>query len=261
MKRSFLILTLCIAVLSVTVLLPGIKRCRAIAKFLDLPGARQRASIVPSFMHFDAPPSTNPVNIGYATFDLGSATPVVRTARGSNATSILINAGDFRFLILPPFSPKNLGLQADSIAAFQDIEQVQPLSLSQVFWMNCDAFLAYSFRLSEKASYRLGHNEVCCFTSPHAKGIIYIGADPTDRRQAILDISSPDGKLNVGFNAHLEGPSTGDIGPILKHIAASFQFTIDAIPAPQEIAKRIADQGIPKRPEDSPPAHLPPHTK
>ena len=276
MKRILLILTLCLTVLTVTVtvLIPGIKRCRAVAKLLDLPGARQRASVVPNFVHFDAPPATHLINIGYATFDLDLPTPVTLTARGSNATALQIFAGDLRCLILPPFSPNSRTpinfpstpplerhvqtLQTDSIAAFQEIERIQPLPLSQVFWMNSDAFLDYSFRLSEKASYRLGRHEVCCFTSPHAKGIIYIGDDPTDRLHALLDISSPDGKLNVGFNAHLEGPSTGDIGPILKRIAASFQFTIDAIPAQTQIAKLIAGQGIPKRPEDSPSRTSPP---
>jgi len=54
---------------------------------------------------------------------------------------------------------------------------------------------------------------------------------------------------------------TSDIVPILKHIAASFQFTIGVIPAPQELAKRIADQGIPKGLEDSAPARTSPTSK
>jgi len=42
-------------------------------------------------------------------------------------------------------------------------------------------------------------------------------------------------------------------------IAASFQFTIGVIPAPQQLAKRIADQVIPKGLEDSAPARTSPH--
>lgn len=101
MKRILLILTLCLTVLTVTVLIPGIKRCRAVANFLDLPGARQRASIVPNFVRFDAPPTINGINIGYATFDLDAPAPIL-TAKGSNATSILINASELNCLILPP---------------------------------------------------------------------------------------------------------------------------------------------------------------
>jgi hypothetical protein len=114
--------------------------------------------------------------------------------------------------------------------------------------MNNDDLLGYSLRLSSKAGTRLGRNEVLCFTAPHAKGIIQIGTDPDDRRHASLVLSSPDAKVCVGFHAELEGFATEDIGPTLKRIAGSFQFTIDSVPPPQEIAGQIADRGIPRRP-------------
>jgi hypothetical protein len=263
-RRLLILVLVMVAAFAVAMLARGVKRSRALAQFLTSPESRHRVDVMPHFGFVEAPSNPNPVDIGYATFDIGPRGPLTMSAVGSQGAALVIKTDQVRITILPPFNAGNRpvvpgsndtaataallsGLNTDPISALGAVETTRPVAFPRLIWMSADDFLAHSLRLSAKAASRLGHNQVICFTARNAKGIVQIGCDPTDRRIALVSLSSLSGTVCVGLHVELEGSAAGDIGPLIDRIAGSFRFSINTVRRREEIANMISARGIPMK--------------
>ncbi|MFI5378969.1 MAG: hypothetical protein ACHRHE_06720 [Tepidisphaerales bacterium] len=272
--RLMLVVFLGVLVLALPILIRGVTRYRALrdlGKVLDSPQALGRANMLPRKVSLDAPLSVNPINLGYAVFDVGPTRPLSIEASANSGAGVVLKNDQVQIMFLPPFaagpaqqrpnapsqgsggSAAAARLQrvlADPLGADQDMEQTRPLPLLRVLWMGNEEFLVYSLNLSEKAGHRRGHNEVFFFTSPRARGIARVGDNAQDRMNASVSLSSLDGRRNVGFHVVLAAKSSQDTAALLNRILGSFQFTVDAVDNHEQIAKLIAEHGI-RRKEDT----------
>jgi hypothetical protein len=244
-----------------------------------LPDAQLRLAVSPTVKTLTAPTSLQPVNLGYATFDMGSTSHIHIEAAGDSAVLEVTNE-DFGILLMPPFAPQGLSnsdmshaaIAADakagsslaryveteltnSVDAEVEMEETHVLPISQIALMSKDGFYLYALNLINKAGFTWGYNEIYSFTTPHIKGIVRVGRAPADRQHAAVELSSVDGTRNVGMQVVLLHGSQKDIAVALDSILASFEFTIDKVRDRDEIKQLISKAGIPLRPTNqSPPS-------
>ena len=247
----------------------------AIHKLLSTPEARQRMSVVPKHRIFSA--SAKPVQIvdlGYATFDFGFAEPVSRNAIFDGAGVRVSNAAILAFF-LPPYDPeavlssdgesivsgspdersksaiKNRLSYADLMQAEIRAENQQLASVWELAWMTKRSFQAYFLRIVQKKLNPWGCNEVVVFETPYSKGMIRIGKNAADRRQARIHFTSLDLRCAVGGGIVMTDTAAGDVAIVAESVARSFRFTVKTMPAEDKIAQLIAHAGIQKK-ENSP---------
>ena len=245
-------------------------RLYALNKVLKLPGARQRANLIPKTKILAGSKLTNEVNIGYASFATGSTGKTLVLSTGSSGAFLLVSNWQFHLAILPPFAsnpaanlsvapdshPKTARftqkLQVDPVTAEVEMEEARELPLLKVAVMNQDEFLLYALTLGKKACFRRGGNEVYSFTTPRIKGIVRVGDSPEDRRVASAFIASLDGSENVGCHLSLRDSVSADVGQVLDEILRSFQFTTTNVSNRNEITNLIFSAGIRRRDESKP---------
>jgi hypothetical protein len=233
--------------MALPLIIRGSARYRALQKALNFPDAVRRASMVPQKQVF---PTTEPikiVDIGYATFDIGSSRPVTIEAQGSDGTLLTVANDQLRMFILPPFASPQAHNVPSPLRLEQEVEETQPLSLPTVIWMSRDKFLAYAMNLSNKAGCKRGSAKVIFFTTAHARGIVRIGDDPQDRLRAHVALASLDGDVNAGFHLYLTNGGSEDIEKLLERLVGSFQFSIDSVAGRDQIKNLITRRNIPRK--------------
>lgn len=215
------------------------------------------------------------INLGYATFDLGSTNQLFIESRSSGASIMLTNQ-EVSIALLPPFAPdKSTNLassrisareasaspnaiarmknwETNLIAAEMEWEETQRLPLSKILLMNGDDFLLYSLKVTFKASNQIGSRAVEFFQNPYAKGIARFGENPNDTRFAAVYFTSLDGMRNVGLLLWLPAPSSTNLSEYLEPILRSFRFTAERVDDRETVKALIRGAGIPQRKEPSP---------
>ena len=247
----------------------GLFRWYSLHRFLERGYARERVAVEPKTNKLAAIATVGPVNLGYATFDTGSTSPVNICSQAGGA-SILVVYDDVHIGFLPPFVPGGPSTQAarkravsreegrnypramsyvqqmlaDPLAAEVAMEATSLLPFSRILLMSKDQFLEYSLKLSHKGSFQRGLNEVYFFESPYAKGITRTGDSTNDRRVASVVLTSPDGRHCVGIHLGVEEGSSQDIGQVLDPIVRSFRFTVDSVQDREKVKALILSAGI-----------------
>lgn len=253
--------------------LRGVLRHRTIDRLLgNIPHGRERITVMPTIKTLaTVPTAVHSVNLGYATFDMGTNAPIYITAEEMHTAVVITNA-DFGFRFAGPFgvgelknstvSLEDIAARAragsrlaryvetqlsDMVASQIEMEQTQLLPFSRTTLLLSDDFSLYLLKLTSKARNNWGSNEIWSFTTPYIKGIVRVGQGPTDRQRAVVYLASLDGSRNLTLMAVLLHGSTKDIGAAIEPILASFQFTIDKVPDNIEIMRLISKAGIPMR--------------
>lgn len=236
-----------------------------------IPYAEERLAIVPKIRTLTASTPIQPVNLGYATFDMGTTGPIYIATEGDHAVVVITNA-DFGFRLTAPFAigePTNSDLSRTTIAAdvkagshlaryvetgltdlvamHIEVEETHLLPVPKIALMSRDDFTLYTLKLVSKAGVYWGSNEIWSFTTPHIKGIVSLGEGPDDRQRAMVSLASLDGTRNLTMLVFLLNGSHKDIALALDPILASFQFTIDKVYDHTEITRLILQAGIPLR--------------
>lgn len=246
---------------------------RALSK---LPYAEERLAVLPKTRMLTASTPVQPVNLGYATFDMGTTDPIYIATVGDRGMVVITNA-DFGFRLTAPYAvgestnsaipTPDIAVRAkagshlaryvemgltDMVAAQVEMEETHILPISRIALMTKDDFYLYALKLVSKAGLTWGDNEIWSFTTPHIKGIVRIGEGPDDRRTAMVNLASLDGTRNLTMLVFLVRDSKADIALALDPILASFQFTIDRVRDRDEIKRLISNAGIPTRPMKEP---------
>jgi len=243
-----------------------------IQKALSRPESRQRMSVLPKHVMLSEPITNKQIIvIGYASFDIGTTSLVSRAAAGSDGTCVLVTNTALSVCFMRPFNPgKESALQddqqlaaakeeypkslrqirnhgSDPVQAEVEAEDRQPATLWELTWMSKDEFMNYFIQVIQKSRWSIGQNEVICFRTPHAKGLIRIGETRDDRLRAGVWFSSLDLKKYVACHISIARTTECDIGPLVESIARSFRFTVESIPSPEDLSLLIAQAGIPKK--------------
>ena len=92
-------------------------RYHQLAKFLNLPGLRQRLAIQPREEKLDVKLPVMTVDIGYASFDVGGGEPLSMEATGSYRTALRLKNDEIEMLILSPVSPADSAATLPSASA------------------------------------------------------------------------------------------------------------------------------------------------
>jgi hypothetical protein len=243
-------------------------RYYAVQKALSkIPYAEERLAVFPKTRTLTASTPVQPVNLGYATFDMGTNGPIYIAADGGRGMVVITNA-DFGFRLTAPYAIDgltNIAIAADAsgsshlasfvemeatdmVAAQVEVEKTRILPIFQIALMSKDDFSLYTFKLISKAALTWGNKETWSFMTPHIKGIARVGMGPDDREHVWVNFASLDGTRNLAMEVFLLHGSHKDVVPALDPILASFQFTIDKIYDRDEITRLILQAGIPMRP-------------
>lgn len=249
----------------------GSLRYYALNKVLRHPQAQARLVVKPTRRTLTDQPPVQLVNLGYATFDIGS-TNRLSVENASRRASIRVTNWDVSMVFFPPFAPEkspNSALsrisarealanpntfasmrewEADQMAAEMAWEETQPLPLSRIVLMNGDDFLLYSLKVAFKAGNRFGSKGVEFFQSSYAKGIVRVGESTNDSRFAVR-FASLDGTKNVGLLLTLAGPASTNLVDRLNPLLRSFRFTAARVDDREAVKALIRDAGIQQRKE------------
>jgi hypothetical protein len=209
-----------------------------------IPYAEERLAVIPKIRTLTASEPIKPVDLGYATFDMGTTGSIYIATEGDSGIVIITNA-DFGLRITTPFP---IGGLTNLVAVRIEVEETQSLPISRIALMSRDAFHVYLIKLVSKVGNNWGSNEIYSFATSHIKGIVNVGEGPDDRQRAMVSLSSLDGTRDLGMQVFLLPGSSKDIALALDPILASFQFTVDKVSDRDEIKKLISQAGIPKRP-------------
>jgi hypothetical protein len=230
---------------TVPIIIRGAFRYHTVRKLLaNFPYGEQRLSVSPKIKTLTTSTSIKPVNLGYATLDMGSTGQIYVATEGDRAVVVITNT-DFEFRLSAPFA---FGGPTNGVAMHIEVEETRILPISQIALMSKDNFHLYVIKLVSKAGNKWGSNEIWSFTTPHIKGIVREGEGPDDRQGALVNLASLDGTRNLMMLVFLLHGSTKDIALALDPILASFQFTIGKVSDRDEIKKLISEAGIPIRP-------------
>jgi hypothetical protein len=248
----------------------GSLRFYALNKVLRLPQAQARLAVKPTRRTLSGESPVRLINLGYATFDIGSTNQLFMETTPSGASVVLTNR-DVYMAFLPPFAPhKPTGLgfakipagearthpttlarmkewEGDQMAAEMAWEETQPLPLSKILFMSNDDFLLYSLKVAFKAGNSNGSKEVQFFQSPYAKGIVRVGKSTNDSRFAAVFLASLDGAKNVGLLLEIRGLPPSSLSNYLDPILRSFRFTVEIVDDREAIKALIRRVGIPQR--------------
>jgi hypothetical protein len=254
------------------VIVHGVFRYYMVQKILGLfPDERQRLAVLPQKKMLTAPPATEAVNLGYATFDMGT-TGAIYIAAVDDGAAVAVTNDDLGIEFMPPYLPEALTdtsissamIEADAkagsslaryvevartnvVAAEIELEETRLLPISQIALMSSEDFRLYAVKLVRKAGLFWGSNEIWWFITPRVQGIVRVGEGPNDRQRAQVILTSLDGTRNLAIQAILPHGSSKDIMVALDPILASFQFTIDKVNDRNEIRRLILQAGIPMR--------------
>lgn len=248
----------------------GSLRYYALNKVLRLPQAQERLAVKPIRRTLSGESPVRLINLGYATFDIGSTNQIFLETTASGPSVVLTNR-DVYMAFLPPFAPhKSTGLgftkipagearthpstlarmrewEADQMAAEMAWEETQPLPPSKILFMSNDDFLLYSLKVAFKAGNRIGSKEVEFFQSPYAKGIVRVGQSTNDSRFAAVFLASLDGTKNVGLLLEIRGLPPSSLSDYLDPILRSFRFTAERVDDRETIRALIRGSGIQQR--------------
>src|SRR5258708_3122914 len=100
-KRKYIfwiVATIVLGAIFIPILIRRGVRYNALRKVVGSPESRRRASIQPHKRVMDTPTSMNPINVGYATFDVGPSASFSIEARGSEGTCLLITHDQLKIL-------------------------------------------------------------------------------------------------------------------------------------------------------------------
>ena len=260
------------AIVAGPVIVHGVFRYYMVQKILGLfPDERQRLAVLPQKRALTAPPSLQLVNLGYATFDIGT-TGSIYIAAVDDGAAVAVTNDDLGIEFMPPYLPEGLTdssissdmIEADAkagsslaryvevartnvVAAEIELEDARLLPISQIALMSSEDFRLYAVKLVRKAGLFWGSNEIWWFITPRVEGIVRVGEDPHDRQRAQVILTSLDGTRNLAIQAILPHDSSKDIMVALDPILASFQFTIDKVNDRNQIRRLILQAGISMR--------------
>lgn len=250
----------------------GVLRYHALNKVLRLPQAQTRLAVKPTRRTLTNAAPVQLLNLGYATFDAGSANQFFIESMSSGTAVILTNK-DVSMAFLPPYAPKsstNLASsrisagearasphtlarlnewENDQMAAEMAWEETQPLPPSRILLMTGDDFLLYSLKVVFKAGNRFGSKGVEFFQSPFTKGIVRFGETTNDNRFAAVYFASLDDTKNVGLLLRLPNSSSASLSDYLIPILSSFRFTAEKVDDREAVKALIRGAGIPQRKE------------
>jgi hypothetical protein len=242
-------------------------RAYALNKVLRLPQAQARLAVKPTRRTLTNSTPVRLINMGYASFDVGSTNHFFVESVASGASVSLTNR-DVSMVFLPPFAPcgsSNLassGMSAranpntlarlkewknDQMAAEIAWEETQPMPPSRILLMNNDDFRLYSLKVAFKAGNRFGSKGVEFFQSPFTKGIVRFGETTNDNRFVAVHFRSLDDTKSIGLLLRVPDASSSNLSDYLDPILRSFRFTAEAVDDREMVKDLIRDAGIPQR--------------
>jgi len=277
-KRSILLVSLSVASLLILwAAWRGGSRCFVLNRINGIPGARERAAIMPKELDLadTRATSTTVYNLGYARFSLPADSPVELTrSSGGSSTAIIGKSPALSFAFFIPFDPlapspllsvaqsqarklpeahamrrlvedQNL----NSVDYFIQIERTAPIPFSRVFFMKKDDFTLYAFQLIEKSLHRWGRGGIYTFATPATKGLVHVGEEGVNMNSVHVMFQSLSGHHAVGLFAYPPKGKEGPVLDLLKPLLKTFRFTGDSIGTKDAIRAQIEGAGIPVSPQ------------
>jgi hypothetical protein len=114
---------------TVPIIIRGAFRYHSVRKLLaNFPYGEQRLSVSPKIKTLTTSTSIKPVNLGYATLDMGSTGQIYVATEGDRAVVVITNT-DFEFRLSAPFA---FGGPTNGVAMHIEAEETHILPISQI---------------------------------------------------------------------------------------------------------------------------------
>ena len=239
------------------------------------PQAQHRMAIVPTELDLATlqVPQGVTCNVGYAEFVVPSVSAV--GLQSSGGIAVLGESDALTFAFLPPDDPSATDgavgrfkselsklparhpLRAeltDPDATHLDLsismERTTPEPFLTALFQDKHVLAFRTMQLVLKGAIPYGSHSIHTYITPQTRGLIRVGEAPGDVAVAHVSIENRAGTEGVGLIARLPAGKPGDITEILPPLLSTFRFTVDHLASHDEIAKVIAQAGIPPRAED-----------
>jgi hypothetical protein len=240
-------------------------RFLVLRKAFKNPAVRERMAVVPVEKKFNPALRGPRISLGPAEADFGTNSFSFHAA-GKKHTVVLAENDDVSLYFFMPFvenppQPQRPATSTSERSSWRDrwpraqldhpveaqleYERALVQPWGRVFTMSRDDFLDYVFQISQKGFMTLsGRNEIFHFKTDTIRGLVRIGHDSRDRTEALVLLSSLDGRYVESVMVNLKPNSKRDIEEILAPILGSFAFTIPGPIDHETLDALIRNSGI-----------------